>query len=33
VPEGFWWRNDIPRVRAERLVAFMRSLDETYPDE
>lgn len=33
VPAGFWWRNDIPLERAERLVAFIEELDEAYPDD
>lgn len=31
-PGGFWWRQDIPIVHAERYAAFLDELDEAYPD-
>ena len=32
-PEGFWWRNDLPAEKCERLAGFYRHLDEVYPDD
>lgn len=32
-PAGFWWRNDLPTEKRERMEALFQELDEAYPDE